>query len=632
MAHARYTTTIIGALAALAALTLLPATPALADTPAPADLDELRVRIEALLDESPVPGAIVTIVEDNTVVMAEGFGFANIDRDVPMTAETIVRVGSLSKNLTTLAAMKLAAAGQLDIDSPMRALAPEVALDNPWEPEHPLTLRHLLGHTAGIEGSTPFEYATSELNVEPSDYAREMAPKVSVRWPPGFFFSYANPGHTLAAVAIENACGCAFDTYMEQTIFAELGMPDTSFRLTPQSRQRLAASYTADGSREQAEWLMAIRPSGSLLSTAADLGRLIAFYAGPRTGEDRLVPDDMLYEMERTQASASGRLAVNSAGYGLGTFAFSPGNGHVMYGHAGSTEGFKTWLGYDAGNGAGFAVVINGEDGGLRWQFVSLLGQYVMRDRTAPAPATLVGPDATQLQPLTGWYAPFTHDMKLRSGIFNVLGVVNVAMADDGLQVSPLLPFSSSSVLRPTGDTVFREGDYPLPTVAFVDDHEGRTVMVRGDAYERVSAFRAVGRVALVALTTVVTLIAIVVVLVQLARRSLGRAGTGLPLAGPVAIAGICWLAIYGIYIGVALLSSMDRSTDIGTVSLTSVTLLAVSVLGPLFSVLALRGAFTLAGPGGWKHRIGAAGAGVMAAGWLLLFFAGWVPLITFAA
>ncbi|MEM9461064.1 MAG: serine hydrolase domain-containing protein [Myxococcota bacterium] len=596
----------------------------------PQDPAALSEQIAALIDSSTVPGAAVAVVEEQTVVLARGFGLAVVAEARPMTATTVLRVGSLSKNLTTLAIMRLVAQGTLDLDRPIRAQAPDVALQNPWEDEHPVTLRHLLGHTAGLEDSTYFEYASNEPDAQPRDYARTIGPRLHIRWPPGLFFSYANPGHTLAAVALEDACDCSFDDYMEREVFAALGMHDSRFRLNAALGSRLARGYTADGSRPQADWPMTIRPSGAMLSTIDDLAKLVQWYAAPRGIEGRLVPDALLVEMETHQASLAGALGVRSSGYGLGTFAFSPVDGQVMVGHSGAVSGFRTWLGYLPGGGRGFVVVINGDDSGLRWRLAQLLGRYVLRNVQPLPPTPPVALEAAAMAERVGWYAPFTHSMELRAGLAHILGAVHVSVDDDGLRVAPLAPTTPAFTLEPTSAQTFREGTYPQPTVAFVRDPDGRTLMVRSESYEPVSAVRALGRFAVLMGATLIAVATLVFGLVRMLGRVRGRAGRGQRWSAALLVSAFCWIGLGVGFVRLGLLAPVDAVGDLGIVGPESLFLLISSILGPICSLGALWRATRPSAESRWRRRGGLVASATLTAGWVVLAFNDFVPLVTF--
>ncbi|MEM7707280.1 MAG: serine hydrolase domain-containing protein [Pseudomonadota bacterium] len=595
-------------------------------------MDDLEAKIQSMLEASSVPGAAVVVVENGEAVLARGFGLADVASGRVMTADTRLRAGSLSKNLTTLAAIKLAAEGRLNLDAPISRLAPDVVLENPWEEQHPLTLRHLLGHTGGLEGSTYYEYATSEPDYPINRYVREMRGKVAIRWPPGFFFSYANPGHTLAAAAIEQACACAFDTWVEENLFAALGMEQTTFRNAPDDGPPLASSYHPDGVTESESWLMPIRPSGSLVTTINDLGKLVAWYAEPEPSRSGLqLADAWLEQMRAPQQSAAGRQGVASTGYALGTFKFSAANGHLLWGHTGSTEGFQTWLGYEPGGRRGFALIINGDDGGLRWRLRGLLGAYLYRNEPPATPVPAIPAKDLGLGTYEGWYAPFSHDMPLRAWLWHVFGAVRLEATDEGLRLQPLAPGEPTADLIPTTPTTFRVGDYPEPVYALVQDPDGRTVLVGNESYEPISGLRAFGRFGLLVGSLLIAVGATLAWLLRWAghwARGWQRPGTasfGLMVSG-LSMAMLLWL-----FVRFGLTAPMDALVAIGRPSSISIGLLMLSLLGPLAAVFALWRAALSTQPLS-ARPLAFASALILVSGWTLFAVNGWVPLMTFQA
>ncbi|MEM9170914.1 MAG: serine hydrolase domain-containing protein, partial [Pseudomonadota bacterium] len=120
----------------------------------PVSLDALDREIATRIDAAATPGAVVVVVENGAVVLSKGYGFADREAGAPMTTQTLVAAGSLSKNLTSLGVLALVEQGRLSLKDPLSARAPAVEIDNPWEAEHPILIEHVLEHTAGLEGST----------------------------------------------------------------------------------------------------------------------------------------------------------------------------------------------------------------------------------------------------------------------------------------------------------------------------------------------------------------------------------------------------------------------------------------------------------------------------------------------
>lgn len=595
----------------------------------PKTLNALDAEIARMIAASPVPGAVVAIVENGEVRLAKGYGLADVDAGTPMTADTILRAGSLSKNLTSLGVLRLVGEQALALDAPLSEVAPEIVIDNPWTENYPILLSHLLEHTAGIEGSTYYEYAFSRPGVAPKTYAQMMAGKLDVAWPPGFYYSYANPGHTLAAVAMENACNCSYDDFMENEIFAPLGMTSSTFLLDRADQGRIGKSYRSDGVTESSFWLMAIRPSGSLLTTANDLGKLMRFYATRGQSAPGLVAPALLKRMETPSTSAAARQGVVDGGYGLGNFGFFAGDGHIFRGHSGATDGYKTWTGYDPVTGRGFAFIINGEDEGARAALRNLIGGYLTRDYPpADLRPSISVKDGSAYD---GWYAPITHNMKLRRWLWTMNTAVHLSVQGDIVAVAPLSPTNSSYALEFMGDGLLRRPGRAIATAAFVTGPAGETVFINGGAYERVSAIRVLGTFTIFVAGLLTAAIVSMHLLLWAPMAAFGRLpqGAGRQVRAALFAAGAALLGVFALFATQSLLAPFDQLVRVGTVSFVSISMCALSVIGPAAVAFAAWRLFSVS----FEHRIfryyAAVATVVLCLAWGLLAVNGWVPLIT---
>src|SRR5260370_13150127 len=128
--------------------------------PAIAELDKFIARE---LEAKRLPAVSIALVDDQTIVWAKGFGFADAEKKVPATADTVHRVGSVSKLFTDLAVMKLVEAGKLKLDEPITTYLPDFAPKNPSG--KPITLRQLMTHHAGLCREPPVGNYFDPLNM-----------------------------------------------------------------------------------------------------------------------------------------------------------------------------------------------------------------------------------------------------------------------------------------------------------------------------------------------------------------------------------------------------------------------------------------------------------------------------------
>jgi len=142
-------TLLAATMALIASVTVLPAQPA--GDPYPRTVDEFRTAVQAVLSDTGVPGAGIALVRSGGVEWAGGVGFADRDARTPVTADTHVRAGSISKTFVAIALVQMYLDGDIDLDAPVVEVAPEVRIDNAWEHSDPVRGIHLLQQTAGFD-------------------------------------------------------------------------------------------------------------------------------------------------------------------------------------------------------------------------------------------------------------------------------------------------------------------------------------------------------------------------------------------------------------------------------------------------------------------------------------------------
>src|SRR5262245_18146883 len=214
---------------AVAAIAAALASGAPAAPAAPTGLDRARVHaIERVLtsyvEKQGIPGLPAAVARDGQVVWSKGFGLADVENQVPATAETRYRTASMGKSITATAAMRLVEEGRVTLDAPIQQWCPAFPR-KPW----PITLRHLLSHLSGIRhygGPRDAEEQSSTVHYE--SVAAALAPfrDDSLRFEPGTDYFYSTYGYDVAECVIEGAAGVPFMDVIRRTVFVPAGMSD----------------------------------------------------------------------------------------------------------------------------------------------------------------------------------------------------------------------------------------------------------------------------------------------------------------------------------------------------------------------------------------------------------------------
>ena len=403
----------------------------IAQDPAGASLDvqALEAEIREILDENGIPGASVALVDRDRTIWAGGVGKADLAGDVDATENHLFRIGSIAKSFTALAVLHAVEGGLLDLDTPVRELAPEVAFTNRWERTHPVTVATVMEHTAGFDDIHFREYAkVDDPDMTLADgLAYNPGSRVS-RWRPGTHMSYANSGPAIAAYIVEKLAGKAFEDYVREHVLDPLGMERSTFRF-PQDPALRAKGYEADGASEAGYDHIIVRPSGGMNSSSREMARYLRMMINRGTLDGvRLLAPETITRMETPTTTLAARTGA-TYGYGLGNFT-SLVNGHLFHGHNGGITGFASTSAYSSDLGVGFFVSVNKPSGAIR-SLATLLGDRLTAGFEKPQGAVATLPDDT-LRAMSGWYRNVTPRLQLGYVISRFFDIRHVTVEKAG--------------------------------------------------------------------------------------------------------------------------------------------------------------------------------------------------------
>ncbi len=282
-----------------------------------------------------IPGVSFVLVQNGEIVLAKGYGDASIEKEIPISPDTtVMRIGSVSKLFVATAVMQLVEQGKLDLDADVNQYLAAFQLEVTYR--QPVTLAHLLTHTAGFE-DPPYESETEPALVPPlgAYLAASMPPRT---YEPGEAFLYSNHGYALAAYIVEQVSGTPFDQYVAAEILQPLGMSQSGYLLGPPLPANLATGYFyEDGTQiPQPVDYDGTYPSGSIVSTATDMAKfMLAHLQGGCYGGACILQPPTLTEMHSQQAETP--YEGQAVTYG---FVEGHAEGQRLLGHSGSTRGF----------------------------------------------------------------------------------------------------------------------------------------------------------------------------------------------------------------------------------------------------------------------------------------------------
>ncbi|QBI56016.1 serine hydrolase domain-containing protein [Streptomonospora litoralis] len=455
--------------AALAAATaVLPGTAAAADKagaedaavePTPAAVQRLLdERVPELLEEHNVPGAAVSVVAGGEQVYAGGYGEADVDEGTPVDADrTSFPMASVSKSFTAAAVLQLADRGEVDLHADVNAYLPEEARIPETYPGKPVTLHHLLTHSAGFESAVAGMAADSaEGMLELGEYVREYRPDRI--YPPGRFIGYSNYGTSLAGLVVQRVSGVPFAEYVAENVFAPLGMRRSAFATPDEAADRFETPTLYYASLEEADALYVNQaPAGAGYATASDMSAfLLALLNGGEYQGARILSPEAADTMLSAQHSVHPRLA----GAAYGTWDKAGAWPHAV-GHGGDLDGAHTEWAVVPEADLGVYVAVNG-DGTAQSPLEdvrALVVEEVLEEFTASADTTAAPTGQTASGVAPGHYEGSYRTTRIgrsdTSELMSAIDLTSVSAAGDG-RLRTANTMLGEQVWTPVGDNRFR--------------------------------------------------------------------------------------------------------------------------------------------------------------------------------
>ncbi|CAB1063160.1 Beta-lactamase class C-like and penicillin binding proteins (PBPs) superfamily [Olavius sp. associated proteobacterium Delta 1] len=294
------------------------------------------------MKRNKVMGLSIAIVDDQKIVWAQGFGYADAQNEIPATSETVYRIGSISKLFTVMAAMKLAEQGKIQIDRPLKNYLPQFSIRTRFPDSGPITPRTIMTHHSGL----PSSLAKGMWSSEPPAKLLDRLKDEYTAYPTNYVLAYSNTGLALLGLMIEQVSTTDFCEYVEQSILSPIGMQQSSFKRTPVVEGLLSKGYRNGKEIDQVP--LRDVSAGAMYSNVNDLILFMQMvFAGGDIGGRQVLRRETMEEMLRPQNQDIPLESPNPVGLGwfLKIFNLSEGIGKVLVaGHDGGTPLFRTSL------------------------------------------------------------------------------------------------------------------------------------------------------------------------------------------------------------------------------------------------------------------------------------------------
>lgn len=487
----------------LASLILVASAPTAWTAAAQPTPEALTALIDAVvpgqLEAAGIPGATVAVVLDGEAVLTRGYGVADVETGRAVDADTLFRIGSIGKLVTFTAVMQLVEQDRLDLHADVAAYLdfelPRTLQHHPFRGDPgPITLAHLLTHTAGFEDARG-GWALDAASVPSlAEAIRERMPTRIFR--PGEAVAYSNYGAALAGYIVERVSGQPFAEYVAEHVFAPLGMARSTFAqpLPPELAPDLArASRVIDGELVRDRFVFtSLSPAGSTSTTAADMARFLLAHLGD--GGGILAPETLALMHERQFAHHP---RLDGMAYG---FVERTVNGQRVLFHGGDIFSFQSGMFLLPEHGLGlFVSYAGGGYGEPLGLFHALLDAFF--PAAPPAPPQPAAGAADRARAFVGEYHANRRSYTSDESLLGLLEAMRIAVADDGtLGVSVFGASTRFAEVEPGVYAALRDGHSTFPygalnTLVFRTDDHGRAMLYTDGkvSYEAAPWYRSTG-------------------------------------------------------------------------------------------------------------------------------------------
>ena len=334
-------------------------------------ITQIEEKVQKLMDEWDIPGLSLAIVKGNRVY-TKGFGYADVEKETPVTPDTHFELASTSKAFTALAVLTLEKDGLMNLDAPVTTYLPWFHVNYQGR-ECPITLRQLLHHTSGIPTRSITLIESGNAPDALQQIVRKLVDFELVR-KPGTEFEYATINYDVLGAVIEAVSGMSYEDYLTKHILVPLGMTHTFVGHSQDTHDILANSSMALGykigffaaRKYNAPVYRGNNPAGYIISNANDMSRWLKVQTG--------LEESILAAQVQETHNPDLTVAVNPntlGSYGMGWFSYM--NGSNVLDHQGLNPNYTAYIGFSTKEKLGVAVLANSNSTATPW-----IGNYIM--------------------------------------------------------------------------------------------------------------------------------------------------------------------------------------------------------------------------------------------------------------
>lgn len=423
-------------------------------------------RLESYIQEKHIPGALISIVQADTILFAGGIGYANLETHEKTTSQHLFRQGSISKSFTALALYKLLQESPYDLNTPIAEVDSTIPFTNAWEQDHPVRIGHLLEHTSGFEDFHLHAMYNVTDSLAPPIINMVASHKQSLRsrWQPGTKKAYSNPNYIIAGHLIEHISGLPFHDYVAKHLLAPMGMKSSGFFFKAPQNGLLAQGYQRRGHILNPIPFATINGSsaGDFCANAEDMATYLQAMLRYDTTLFSAADYDRI-ETPQTSIAARNGLAV---GYSLGNYSIWK-QGFLFHGHGGEIDGFASRYVYSRAANLGIAVSIN-RNGDANALVDHILAHLVGDQRQTSSERTTHRIPETLVHTFSGFYEFKSPKNELIAFSDRMLAGLSLDFDTEKLITRTLLG-KAKDTLYYAGNNQFYLNDEGTPSVLLID-------------------------------------------------------------------------------------------------------------------------------------------------------------------
>ena len=326
---------------------------------------DLEPEIRRAMVDGKIPSMTIALISGDKVIWTGAYGESNVWARTPATSSTVYLIGSTFKAMSTIALLQQMEKGKFKLDDPVSKYIDFTIPGD--DPKNPVTFRHILTHTSGLDGD--FGALPVWSNDAPKTLDDFVHTQLKVKQPPGTKVEYSNAGFAFIGYMVEKLSGVPYKKYIKENIWDPLEMASTAFDPTPDMDERIAVPYVVDkttGAQKPALRIKAaVWPAGITYGTVLDQANwlILNLNNGIFKGK-RLISEDTMEQMFTLQypqfkGSIEGIWGNETAGFGL-TWWVQVRNGERYFAHSGSVAGYTAFLLGNRDRKLGFAIMTNG--------------------------------------------------------------------------------------------------------------------------------------------------------------------------------------------------------------------------------------------------------------------------------